>query len=116
MCYAYASDMQTAFHHAYHHRTHPQTHRGKFKKLAEKIDDYAFLMGFVAVAVNLPQLITVWTRSDVSGVSLFSWAGFLLAAIFWLIYGILHEAKTLIVINSMLIIVQGLIVIRLLIH
>lgn len=101
--------MQTGFHHAYH-----AAHTGKLKKYAKTMDHYAFLMGFVAVAVNVPQLVDVYTRKDVSGVSVVSWAGFLLGAVFWLFYGLLHRARTLVVINAMLIVVQSLIVFRLL--
>lgn len=106
--------MLTGFHHEYHRHIHPAKHTGRLARLAKRVDDFAFPMGFLAAAVNVPQLIDVYTKKDISGVSLWSWAGFLFAAVFWLFYGILHRAKTLIVINSMLIVVQGLVVVKLL--
>lgn len=74
------------------------------------MDGSAYLMGAITVAVNIPQLIAVWTKPDITGVSLVSWTGFLLGSLFWLIYGLLHREKPIIVINGGLIIIQALIV------
>lgn len=74
------------------------------------IDKSAYVMGGITVAVNIPQLISVWTSPDITGVSLVSWTGFLLGSCFWLLYGILHKEKPITTINAMLIVVQGLIV------
>ncbi len=73
-------------------------------------------MGVVSVAANLPQLIAVWTRPNISGVSVISWIGFFLGSVFWLAYGLVHKAKPIIVMNGMLIVVQGLVVVGLLRH
>lgn len=103
--------MQTGMHHAmYRH-----AHRDKRKaKLLQLLDKSAYLMGAVTVAVNVPQLITVWTSPDVSGVSLISWTGFFLGSCFWLSYGLLHGEKPIIAVNAALIAVQGLIVLGIL--
>lgn len=100
--------MQTGFHHAV--KTHKHGKSGK-KNLITFIDKSAYLMGALTVAVNIPQLVSVWTAPDTGGVSLISWTGFLLASCFWLYYGILHREKPIIAINGMLIVVQFLIVV-----
>jgi len=102
--------MLSGFHQAYHRILH----KGTAKKYARNIDRYAYLMGFAAVTINFPQLYDVWTKPDIAGVSLVSWTGFMVSSAFWLYYGMVHKARTLVVINGMLIVVQGLIVLRLL--
>jgi len=99
--------MQTGFHHTA--RSHLQGNK-RSKKLILFIDKSAYIMGSITVAVNVPQLISVWTSPDIAGVSLISWTGFLLGSCFWLTYGILHKEKTITIVNAMLIVVQGLIV------
>lgn len=99
--------MQTGSIHAIHHLTHK---RSVTRKTLDMIDRLAYLMGIVTVAVNMPQLVTVWTAPDIGGVSLVSWTGFFLGSAFWLVYGLLHRQKPIIVINAMLMTVQALIV------
>ena len=104
--------MQTGFHHAFHTH-HSKKSSGRTKGLVQLIDKSAYLMGAVTVAVNIPQLIAVWTSPSVAGVSIVSWTGFFMGSAFWLIYGLLHHEKPIIVINGGLIIIQGLIVLGL---
>lgn len=105
--------MQTGFHHAI--KSHRHGKKGA-KTLTDIIDKSAYLMGGITVTVNIPQLISVWTAPDTSGVSLVSWTGFLLGSCFWLLYGLLHAEKPIIAINAMLISVQALIVAGLIIR
>lgn len=84
--------------------------------MVKLIDRSAYLMGAITVAVNVPQLIAVWTSPDINGVSLVSWTGFFLGSGFWLFYGIIHKEKPIITINSMLLCVQGLIVLGIIRH
>ena len=58
------------------------------------------LMLFIAVInplVTLPQAIKIYSTQNASGLSVFSWAGYTLFAIPWLIYGIIHKEKPLII-------------------
>ncbi len=105
--------MQTGMHHAIHRHAHKN--RAK-STLLQLFDRSAYLMGAVTVAVNVPQLITVWTSRDVSGVSLVSWIGFFLGSCFWLCYGLLHREKPIITVNAALIAVQGFIVLGIFRH
>ncbi len=105
--------MQTGFHHAIHRHRHPDHKSVRAKGIIKLLDESAYLMGAVSVAVNVPQLIAVWTAPDVAGVSIISWSGFLLGSVFWFAYGILHREKPITVINGGLILVQGLIVLGL---
>jgi uncharacterized protein with PQ loop repeat len=105
--------MQTGMHHAIHRHAHKNKQKATLLRL---LDKSAYLMGAITVAVNIPQLFTIWTSPDVAGVSLVSWTGFFLGSCFWLSYGLLHREKPIITVNGALIVVQGLIVIGIIKH
>lgn len=73
-------------------------------------DDGVYLIGFFGVIVFLPQLSKIWLGKNVSGLSLTSWVGMTLGSIIWLVYGILHKQKPLIVVNLMIFLLQLFIV------
>lgn len=56
------------------------------------------LLRFAAVGTMLmtvPQVWTIWTSPDASGVSLVSWVAYLLSSIAWLVYGIQKRDATI---------------------
>jgi len=101
-------------HHAYRHNvhTHGKHLNSRFTKL---IDRGIYLIGFLSVAANLPQLWEIWANHNSSGVSFISWMGFFLGSIFWFGYGWLHKEKPIMIINGLLIFVQAGIVAGLLV-
>ncbi len=102
-------------HHAYRRDLH--THKKRISNsLAKFIDKSIFLIGFLSVAANLPQLWDIWVSKNTSGVSLLSWTGFFVGSFFWFGYGWLHREKPIMVVNGLLIFVQAGIVLGLLMH
>lgn len=59
--------------------------------------------------LNLPQLFKIWIQNNAQGVSVISWFGFSIISIIWLLYGIVHKEKPIIMLNSLLIGIQILI-------
>ncbi len=55
------------------------------------------LRGFsvVTMLMTVPQVVAVWTSASASGVSLASWATYLLAACLWFYYGFKKRDKTI---------------------
>jgi uncharacterized protein with PQ loop repeat len=56
------------------------------------------ILPFVSVAtmvMTLPQIWTVWVDGQVAGVSLLSWATYLLGACLWLIHGVSRRDKSI---------------------
>lgn len=74
--------------------------------LAYLIDKVIYLVGVFGVAVYIPQLAKVWTEKNVSGLSLLSWAGITTGSVIWLLYGIAHKQKPIVIINFLLAIIQ----------
>lgn len=61
--------------------------------------------------MTIPQLTKIWVEKNASGVSAVSWGAYLVTAIFWLLYGILHKEKPIIFTYSAWIVLEILIVI-----
>lgn len=100
--------MHVGYHH-YHKKK-------KLKKLDTFIDKMVYIVGSIGVMIFIPQLLLVWSNSNISGVSLFSWAGMFVASMFWFLYGFVHKAKPIMFINVLAASVQVLIIVGIFIH
>lgn len=96
-----------------HLNLEPFPHPKKWKKFLDKI---IYAVGIAGPILVLPQVFKIWTEKDASGVSIPSWAGFTVLAFIWLIYGIVHKEKPLIVIYVGLVIMDALVFIGAIIY
>ena len=91
------------------HLQHEQyPHPNKWKRLLDRMIYGVAIFGPV---MTIPQLTKIWIEKNAAGVSALSWAAYLVAAIFWLIYGFAHKDKPIILTNILWIILHTLIVI-----
>ncbi len=108
--------MQVGYHHYRKRRlSHQQATRSQ-KKLDRFMDDVIYIFGTVGAFIFIPQLLSVWGKGDISGVSIYSWLGMGTASTFWVVYGLIHRAKPIIYANLLAGIIQILIVIGILVH
>jgi uncharacterized protein with PQ loop repeat len=56
-----------------------------------------FLRGLsvITMFMTVPQVLTVWVGHNTGGVSLLSWATYLISACAWFVYGIQKKDKTI---------------------
>ncbi len=52
-------------------------------------------LSVVSLLMTLPQVLAVWVRGDARGVSLASWATYLLVACLWFVHGVRKRDKTI---------------------
>ena len=52
-------------------------------------------LSVVTMVMTVPQVLAVWTSPSASGVSLVSWAAYLVSACLWLVYGLQKRDKTI---------------------
>jgi uncharacterized protein with PQ loop repeat len=52
-------------------------------------------MSVFTMLMTLPQVFAIWSRREAQGVSLVSWATYLLAASLWLVYGVRKRDQTI---------------------
>lgn len=106
------ANIRAALHHFREFHKNHVRHNSAFKN---KIDSAVYVVGTFGACMTLPQIITLYTSQDASSLSIVSWVGFLVAAIFWLIYGITHLAKPIVFINTLWIIFDLTIIVGILI-
>lgn len=96
-----------------HQRFEPYPHPVRWKQILDKI---IYAAGIAGPIITIPQIITIWHHHNAEGVSLFSWTGYLVLSAIWLVYGIAHKEKPLIVMYSTNIIVQLFVVIGIMLY
>ena len=52
-------------------------------------------LSIITMVMTVPQVLAVWVGGNVGGVSLVSWASYLIAACLWFVYGIQKNHKTI---------------------
>ncbi len=81
------------------------------EKLKRGFDKAIMVVAILVPLSHLPQLIKIWGDKNALGVSLASWVLFTIFTLFWLIYGLLHREKPIIVQGFFLFLFQLAIVI-----
>jgi len=91
----------------------PYPHPDKFKRT---IDNSIIFVGIFAQLMTIPQIIKIWFEKNATGVSIFPWIAYLIYAIFFLFYGLVHREKQIIIIYILWILLNLIIVIGILIY
>ena len=74
------------------------------------LDKLIFVVGALGPLATIPQVYTIFAHHNSSGVSVFSWAAYVLFDGIWLVYGIVHKEKVLIFTNILWVIICALVV------
>ncbi|MCX6762259.1 MAG: SemiSWEET family transporter [Candidatus Moranbacteria bacterium] len=80
------------------------------KRIRGTVDHLVYGVVIVGPMMNLPQLFQIRINKSAKNISIITWASFALFSFIWLLYGLVHKEKPLIIMNSALILIQGLIV------
>jgi uncharacterized protein with PQ loop repeat len=91
----------------------PIPHPDPFKRFYDK---FILIVGPLGPFIALPQLYKVWIEHDVAGVSPYTWGGLAIVAIIWVTYGVLHQAKPIMLTYALWIIMNSSIAIGVLIY
>ncbi|MFC1646691.1 PQ-loop domain-containing transporter [Patescibacteria group bacterium] len=93
------------------HELYP--HPDKWKKLIDKVIYPVSLLGPV---FTIPQLLEVYVSKNASGLSLATWMLWVFSGSVWLIYGIMHNEKPIIISHIAWIIVEVGVIIGILLY
>ncbi len=85
----------------------PYPHPDKFKNFLDKA---IYFVGMFGPIMSFPQIWKIWYYKEASGVSALSWSAYMVTASFWIMYGVAHKEKPIIVINSVWIVLEFMIV------
>lgn len=90
------------------HRYLNPIHLAGLKK--KELDLVAYIVIGFSFLITFPQAMEIYLSNDATGVSIFTWGGFTIVSVFWLIYGIERKAHPIIV-SSMLYIAVDLFIV-----
>ena len=76
-----------------HEKHEPYPQPNKWKNLMDKL---IYVVGIAGPLMSIPQLVNIWIERNTAGVSITTWGAFVILAIFWTIYGIMHREKPII--------------------
>ena len=112
------SQQTEGLHHAHirkriYQKHEPFPHPKKFKRFMDKA---IFFVGMIGPIMTVPQILKIWIDHLASGVSIVTWSTYIITGAFWLLYGIAHKEKPIILTNIAWIISEFLIVLGLLIY
>lgn len=94
--------------HGLHHFHKRRIKLFKFKKIIDKI---IYVIAVLGPIITLPQIFEIWIGKDATGVSTISWGFYTIFAAFWLVYGIIHKEKPIIVANIFWVLLDLIVVI-----
>lgn len=80
------------------------------------IDILVNIAAVVHPLTALPQLMTIYSSHVVTGISLWTWIGFLLIGLVFLAYGIVHRIKPIIVTQVLWFIVDLLVIVGIILY
>lgn len=73
------------------------------------LDSLIYIIVFLGPVVTLPQIVNIWVEKNASGVSAVSWGSYSMISVFWLLYGIAHKEKPIIVSSCIWIVIHSII-------
>jgi uncharacterized protein with PQ loop repeat len=81
-----------------HALSEPYPHPDRWINL---LDSLVFAVALFSVIMTVPQAYDIWTTQNAAGVSLVSWSAYTVAAVFWVIYGLVHREYVIVAIYSL---------------
>lgn len=85
------------------------------KREDKTVHRLVYVAGIAAPIITIPQLLKIWVDGETAGVSLFTWAAYIVIAAAFAAYGFAHKDKPLIIAYVPLFIIDVLVVIGLLV-
>ncbi len=85
----------------------PYPHPIKWKAFLDNIIIWVSVIGPFS---TIPQVVEIWLGKNATGVSTTSWLLYIVLAMVWLFYGIVHKVKPIIINSFLWILMEALIV------
>jgi uncharacterized protein with PQ loop repeat len=98
------------YHFIPHKRKRPPT------KIIRLLDKLILFLSFITPLSALPQIIEVFLKKDAGSVSVITWGLWWIISIPWLIYGIVHRIKPIIIVNSLWLLVHSMMIALIIIY
>ena len=80
------------------------------------IDNLIYPIAVAAPLMTIPQLLNIWIQRKTQGVSLLTWGAYAIVSFLWIIYGLYHKEKPIVLTNLLLFLLDSLIVLGVLLY
>jgi uncharacterized protein with PQ loop repeat len=87
------------------YQPYPHTHR--WINLVDRSMIVAVVIGLI---MTFPQVLLVWTAKTAAGLSLASWVTYLFTNMLWIVYGVVHRDRLIMVSSLLFVLMQFFIV------
>ncbi|MBW3019189.1 hypothetical protein KY329_03330 [Candidatus Woesearchaeota archaeon] len=77
------------------------------KAWVKRLDKFLLVVAIVGPLTTLPQIWDIFSRKIAEGVSITTWAFFALISVPWLVYGLVHKDKPIIISATLWIILDA---------
>ncbi len=84
----------------------PYPHPEPFKRFLDKA---IYGVGVIGPIMTIPQIALVFGHKSAEGLSVITWVTYTILSLFWLMYGIVHKEKPIIISNILWILANGLV-------
>ena len=86
------------------------------KRWVRFLDKMIYLVGIAGPVMTIPQLMKVWVDQNAVGLSIISWSAYLVIALIWMVYGMVHKEKPIVVAHGSWAVMHFFIVIGILLY
>ena len=80
------------------------------------IDDIVLVIGIIGPLANIPQIFKLFIEKNSIGISAITWMFYVMMGIPWIVYGIIHKEKPIIVAQSLWLITNVIILLGVLMY
>ncbi len=84
----------------------PFPHPDPYKRFLDKM---IYVVGVAGPVMTIPQLYLIFAHESAAGTSLVTWSAYTVMSVFWLLYGVAHKEKPIILSNTLWLLVNGLV-------
>ncbi|MBI2573405.1 hypothetical protein HYV86_06075 [Candidatus Woesearchaeota archaeon] len=83
-------------------------HPDPFKRFLDKM---IYVVGVIGPVMTVPQILLVFGEKSAEGLSAVTWTTYTFLSFFWLLYGVAHKERPIIISNVLWILANGLVAI-----
>jgi uncharacterized protein with PQ loop repeat len=86
------------------------------KPLIKLLDMCIYAGSLIMPIMTIPQIYEIWIKRNAAGVSSVTWLAYMSGSALWLVYGIVHREKPIIIGNIIMVSVQAVVLVGSLIY
>ena len=79
-------------------------------KYVRSIDKAVFVVAILGPLTTIPQVYKIFHNQNAEDISITTWILFTVAALFWLLYGVAHKNKPIIISNTLWTLLQSMVI------